>query len=158
MWIFTVLPEWVFHLFFGISFLGVIVGFFLSMIPVIKKYSIPIKIISIFMLALSLYLQGGLADFKEWQLKVKELEARIAVAEEQAKSKNTEIQEKVVTQTQVIREKGKDIVRYIDREVVKVEEVIKYIEHCPVPQEIIDIHNQAAKLNEAAKNKKDEKK
>jgi hypothetical protein len=147
MWIFTVLPEWVFHLFFAISFFGVIVGFFLRMIPIIRKYGLPIKIISIFMLALAVYLQGGLADFKEWQLKVKELEAKIAIAEEKANSKNAEIQEKIVTQTRVIREKGQDIIKYVDREVVKTEEVIRYIEHCPIPQEIIDLHNQAASLN-----------
>ena len=75
--------------------------------------------------------------------------------------KNVEIQEKVVEKTKVIREKGKDIIKYVDRwntkEVIKEgperirrEEVIKYIENCPVPKEIIDLHNQATELNKAA--------
>ena len=37
-----------------------------------------------------------------------------------------------------------------DKEVIKKEEVIKYIENCPVPKEIIDLHNQATELNKAA--------
>jgi hypothetical protein len=33
---------------------------------------------------------------------------------------------------------------------VRIEEVIKYIEKCPVPKEIIDAHNAAALMNKAA--------
>jgi hypothetical protein len=50
----------------------------------------------------------------------------------------------------VLREKGDDIIRYIDREIVKNQEVVRYIEQCPVPKEIIDAHNAAAVLNQAA--------
>ena len=39
-----------------------------------------------------------------------------------------------------------------EKEVIK--EVIKYVENCPVPKEIIDLHNQAAELNKAAEAKK----
>jgi ATP synthase F1 epsilon subunit len=46
------------------------------------------------------------------------------------------------------------ITQYLDREVVKKEEIIKYIEQCPVPKEIIDIHNQAVDINKAAEGKK----
>jgi flagellar biosynthesis component FlhA len=171
MWIISFLPEWVFHLIFGLGILGVIASFFLGMIPVIKQYKLPLQIISILTLMLGVYLQGGLADYKEWEAKVKEMEAKIAVAEEQAKGKNVEIQEKVVTQTKVVREKGKDIVKYIDRyndrevlkeipgpERVRVEEVIKYVEKCPIPKEIVDIHNQAATLNKSATKPEGEKK
>jgi glycosyltransferase involved in cell wall biosynthesis len=38
----------------------------------------------------------------------------------------------------MIKQKGEDIIKYIDREVVKNEEVIKYLERCPnIPKEII---------------------
>ena len=171
MWIISFLPEWVFHLIFGLGILGVIASFFLGAIPVIKQYKLPLQIISILTLMLGVYLEGGLADYKEWDAKVKEMEAKIAVAEEKAKTKNVEIQEKVVTQTKVVREKGNDIIKYIDRyndrevvkeipgpERVKVEEVIKYVERCPVPQGILDIHNQAATLNKSATKPEGEKK
>lgn len=144
MWIFTVAPEWAIHLVFGLGILGVIAGFLLGMIPIIRKYSLPIKIISVLVLTLGVYLQGGLADYKEWQLKVAELEVKIKEAEAKSAEVNTEIVEKVVTETKVIREKGDTIVRYIDREVVKTEEVVKFIENCPIPQIIIETHNMAA--------------
>lgn len=144
MWIFTVAPEWAIHLVFGLGIFGVIAGFLLGMIPIIRKYSLPIKIISVLVLTLGVYLQGGLADYKEWQLKVAELEVKIKEAEAKSAEVNTEIVEKVVTETKVIREKGDTIVRYIDREVVKTEEVVKFIENCPIPQIIIETHNMAA--------------
>jgi hypothetical protein len=33
---------------------------------------------------------------------------------------------------------------------VRIEEVIKYIENCPVPKELINIHDAAAALNKPA--------
>lgn len=167
MWIISILPEWVFHAIFSVGLLGIIAGFVLGFIPFIKQYKLPIQIISLIVFSLGLYLEGALADYKEWDAKVKELEKQVAVAEEKAKTKNVEIQEKVVSQTKIVKEKGKDIVRYIDRwntkevikevegpERVRREEVIKYIENCPVPKEMIDIHNNAATLNKAAEGKK----
>lgn len=153
MWIITVLPEWAFHLLFSVGIIGTIVGFFLGMIPAIKQYKLPIQIISLLVLTLGVYLEGSLADYKEWEARVKEMEAKVAVAEEKANTKNVEVQEKIVTQTKVIREKGKEIIKYIDKEVVKTEEIIKYVENCPVPKAIIDIHNDAAVLNKAAEPK-----
>ena len=145
MWIISILPEWVFHAIFLIGALGTIAGFFLGFIPFIKQYKLPVQIISLLVLSLGLYLEGSLADYKEWEARVKELEKQVAVAEEKAKTKNVEIQEKIVEKTKVIRQKGNDIVKYIDREVVKNEEVIKYVERCPaIPSAIIEEHNKAA--------------
>lgn len=154
MWIISFLPEWVFHLTLTIGILGTITGFVLGFIPLVKTYKIAIQVVSLLILSLGLYLEGGLADYKEWEAKVKELEAKIAVAEEKSKAVNVEVQEKVITQTKVVREKGKDIIKYIDRDVIKKEEIIKYVEQCPVPKEIIDLHNQAAILNKAAEGDK----
>jgi hypothetical protein len=144
--------------------LGTIAGFVLGFIPFVKTYKLAIQVISLLVLVLGVYLEGGLADYKEWQLKVAEMEAKIAQAETKSSEKNVEIQEKIVEKTKVVREKGRDIIKYVDRwntkEVIKEvegperirrEEVIKYIENCPIPKEMIDIHNQATELNKGVK-------
>ena len=167
MWILSILPDAAIHLIFILGILGTIAGFVLGFIPFVKTYQFAIQICSIVILVFGVYLEGGLAENKEWELKVKEMEAKVAQAEAQSTNKNTEIQEKVVENTKVIREKGRDIIKYVDRwntkEVIKEvegperirrEEVIKYIENCPVPKEFIDLHNQAAELNKAAEVKK----
>ena len=163
MWILSILPDAAIHIIFGLGILGTIAGFVLGFIPFVKTYQFAIQICSIIVLVFGVYLEGGLADYKEWELKVKEMEAKVAQAEAQSANKNTEIQEKVVEKTKVIREKGRDVIKYVDRwntkEVIKEvegperirrEEVIKYIENCPVPKEMINIHNQATELNKAA--------
>lgn len=167
MWIINFLPEWIIHTIFSIGVLGTIAGFVLGFIPLIKTYKVAIQIVSVLVLVFGVYLEGGLADHKEWQLKVAELEAKLAKAETKSSEKNIEIQEKIVEKTKIVKEKGRDIIQYVDRwntkEVIKEvegperirrEEVIKYIENCPVPKEIIDLHNQAAELNKAAEAKK----
>jgi hypothetical protein len=150
MFILSILPDAAIHLIFGLGILGTLAGFVLGFIPFVKAYQSAIQICSIIVLVLGVYLEGGLADYKEWELKVKEMEVKVAQAEAQSANQNIEIQEKIVEKTKVIREKGRDIIKYIDKEVVKKEEVIKYIENCPVPKEIIDLHNQATELNKAA--------
>jgi hypothetical protein len=167
MWILTVLPEWVTHAIFAIGVLGTIAGFILGFVPFVRAYKFAIQVISLLILTLGVYLEGGLADSKEWELRVKEMEAKVAKAEAQSANKNVEIQEKIVEKTKVIREKGRDIIKYVDKwntkeiikevegpERIRREEVIKYIENCPVPKEFIDLHNQAAELNKAAEAKK----
>jgi hypothetical protein len=65
----------------------------------------------------------------------------------------------------VIQGKSQDIIKYIDRwntkevivegpERIKREEIIKYVETCPVPAAIIDAHNAAATMNKAAEGAK----
>ena len=151
MWILSILPDAAIHIIFGLGILGTIAGFVLGFIPFVKTYKLAIQIISLLVLVLGVYLEGGLADYKEWELRVKEMEAKVAQAEAQSANKNVEIQEKVVEKTKIIREKGRDIIKYVDKEIVKKEEVIKYIENCPVPKDIVDLHNQAAELNKGAK-------
>ena len=151
MWIFEWLPDAVTHIIFLVGALGIFAGFVLTFIPFIKQYKIAIQIASIFIFALGVYLEGGLADNKEWQFKIKELEGKLAVAEEKSKTANVVVEEKIVTKTNIVKQKGRDIVQYIDREVVKNNEVIKYVENCPVPKELINIHNQAATMNQGEK-------
>lgn len=164
MWILSILPEAAIHIIFGLGILGTIAGFVLGFIPFIKSYKLAIQVIALLLLVLGVYLEGGLADNKEWQLKVKEMETKLAQAEAKSSEKNVEIQEKIVEKTKVVREKGRDIIKYVDRwntkEVIKEvegperirrEEVIKYIENCPVPKEMIDIHNNATQLNKVDK-------
>jgi len=153
-WMLSLLPDWFWHVVTITGAIALIASWFLKRIPFISQYNIPLKIIGFVVLLLGIWMEGGVANEAKWQAKVAELEAKLKVAEEQANNKNVEIQERVVEKTKIIKEKGKDIVTYIDREVVKKEEIVKYIEQCPVPKEIIDLHNTATEMNKAAEGKK----
>jgi hypothetical protein len=138
MWILSILPDWVFHAIFVVGLLGTITGFVLGMIPLVQRYIIPIRVISILVLLVGTWLEGGLSDSKEWQLRVKEMEAKVAEAEAKSATENVKIVEKVVNRTQIVRERGKDIIVQIDRDRVVLDS------NCVIPKEFIAIHNKAA--------------
>lgn len=150
MWILSIIPTAAIHTMFIVGVLGTIIGFVLGFLPFVKTYRLAIQVIAVSVLVFAVFLEGGLADKQAWELKVAEMQAKLAEAETKSSEKNVEIQEKIVEKTKVVREKGKDIIKYVDREVVKNQEVIKFVEHCPIPKEIVDLHNQAAELNKGA--------
>jgi hypothetical protein len=145
MWIISFLPDWVFHAMLAVGVLGTFVGFVLGTVPSsIKLYALPVRIISLLVLSLALYLEGGLADYNAWQLKVKEVEAKLAEAELKSAKENTKIVTKVITKTQIVRTRGEDIVRYVDREIVKYDTKFAPGGICEIPKEFIKAHNDAA--------------
>ena len=154
IWILSFIPDWVWTLVLIFGILGTLAAWILKFIPFVSTYRLPIQVASIIALVAGVYFQGVIANEAKWQDKIAELQKKVNEAEVKSKETNIVVQEKIVTKTKIIKEKGKDIVSYIDREVVKKEEIIKYIEQCPVPKEIIDLHNQAAELNKAAEGKK----
>ena len=154
MWLLNLMPDWFYHLIVILSILGLIVASVLKFVPFVSTYRLPIQVISVLLLVFGVWMEGGIVNEAKWEARVKELEEKVKIAEEKSTEKNVEIQEKVITQTKVVKEKGRDIIQYIDREVVKKEEIVKFIENCPIPKDIIDAHNAAATLNKAIETKK----
>jgi hypothetical protein len=133
---------------------GVLAGWLGKWIPFYGNYVKILQPVGIVLLVLGVWLRGGYDVEMSWRAKVAEAEARVAAAEQKSQETNTVIEQKIVEKTKIIKGKTEYITQYLDREVVKKEEIIKYIEQCPVPKEIIDIHNQAAEMNKAAEGKK----
>jgi hypothetical protein len=154
IWMLSFIPDWFWTLVLISGIVGTLATWVLKFIPFVSTYRLPIQVASIIALVVGVYFQGVIANETKWQDKIADLQKQIVEAETKSKETNVVIQEKIVTKTKIIKEKGQDIVNYIDREVVKKEEIIKYIEQCPVPKEIIDLHNQATDLNKAAEGKK----
>lgn len=140
MWVLKFLPDWIFY---GILFIGVIglaVTYLLRFIPIpaIYLYKTPIQLVSIALIVIGVYMSGAISNEQAWQAKVKELEAKVAEAEAQAQKENVKIVERVVSKLQVVKERGEDVIKYVDREVVK------YDVKCEIPKEFREAHNQAA--------------
>ena len=80
---------------------------------------------------------GYASDCKSVQCRF-DPETKVAQAEAQSATLNTQLVEITATKTQVVRERGRDIVKYVDREVVK------YDTTCVIPKEFVTVHNRAA--------------
>ena len=157
-WAISLIPDavlnWVYWAIIAIGLTGVLAGWVGKFIPFYGSYVKILQPIGIVLLVLGVWLRGGYDVEMSWRAKVADVEAKIAIAEKQSQETNTVIEQKVVEKTKVIKGKTEYITQYLDREVIKKEEIIKYIEQCPVPKDIIDIHNQAAEMNKAAEGKK----
>lgn len=140
-WLLALLPTWVIFALLGVGAAGLFAAFFIGKIPFIKQYNFPIKIVSVLLLLCGVYLNGALAYKESTALAVAKLEKKLAEAEAKSQKTNTQIVEKVVKDTQVVREKGKTITQYVDREVVK------YNNKCELPSEVIRAHNAAATMD-----------
>ena len=144
MWIINFLPDWVFHTIFAIGLLGTIAGFLLGFIPFIKKYVLVIQVCSILILVFGVFLEGAMSDNKEWVARVKEMEAKVAAAEAKSQKVNVEIIEKVVKKTEYIKLRGQEIIKYVDRDIVKYDTRFAPGGQCEIPKEFITLHNKAA--------------
>ena len=157
-WMIGLIPDAMLSLIYWIiiaaGITGVLAGWLGKWIPFYGNYVKILQPVGIVLLVLGVWLRGGYDVEMSWRAKVAEAEARVAVAEQKSQETNTVIEQKIVEKTKIIKGKTEYITQYLDREVVKKEEIIKYIEQCPVPKEIIDIHNQAAEMNKAAESKK----
>jgi len=157
MWILHLLPDnliaWVVNTILIAGAVTTAAGFFVRFIPFVNTYRIPVQIVGILLLTIGVYFQGGYTTELAWRERVREVQAKLAAAETRSAEVNTEIVTQVVTQTKVVRQRGNDIIRYVDREVVRDQEVIRLVENCPIPDIIVNTHNAAA-LNRPIEEKK----
>jgi hypothetical protein len=148
MWILHLLPDsliaWVVNLILITGAAITAAGFFVRFIPFVNQYRMPVQIAGILLLTTGVYFEGGYTTEMAWRERVREVEAKLAAAEKQSAEVNTEIVTKIVTQTKIVRERGDAIIKYVDREVVKDQEVIRFVENCPIPEIIVNTHNAAA--------------
>jgi hypothetical protein len=109
MWFITsFLPDWFITYFVHIVLVvGLVTTFassIVSKLPVISNYGRLVKPIGMVILALGIYLEGGLVTELSWRSKVAEFEEKVKVAEAKSAEANTKIETKVVTKIQVIKE------------------------------------------------------
>ena len=174
LYMFEFIPDMVWHILLLVSAGLVFVTAFFGFIP----YRLPVGILSAFVLALTLWVEGGIANEAKWQAEIDKMKVALAEAEKKATQKNVEIQEKIVYKDKIIKEKGAAQIQYIDRIVQgdtiketivkdmtaeqraefekKLAELQTSIKNCPVPKIVVEEHNKAAvkTINDAAKGEK----
>ena len=148
MWILHFLPDavilWFCNILLLVGLVLAIAGLFAHRIPLIWQYQLPFKVLGIALLALGVYFRGGYSVEMEWRERVREMEAKVAQAEEAAREANEKLDKAGAVKIKEIRGKTLIVKQYIDREITK------YDATCVIPNEVVKAHNAAAK-NEAIK-------
>lgn len=170
-WIISLVPESILSLIYwiiiAVGITGIAAGWLGRWIPFYGNYVKILKPVGVLLVVLGVWLRGGYDVEMSWRAKVAEMEDKVRTAEAQATAANRGISEDVNKKTAEVKQKTETIVKYIDRyrdrevlktiegpERVRIEEVIRYVENCPVPQEFIIIHNDAARLNKKPEEEK----
>lgn len=138
MWMLYLLPSWYTHAVPILGLVLILLSMFLKVVPFISTYYIPIRIVGLVILLFGIFFEGVMYSGKDLHEKVKELEAKVVAAEAKSAEVNTKIVEKVITKQKVVKERGAEIIKYVDKEIVK------YNNTCVIPSEFITIHNKAA--------------
>ena len=136
MWILSFLPDWLFYAIALASFIALVAATFLKVIPFIGKYAIPIQLLSFVILLISIFLCGGLANEASWQLKVAKTNAEIAELKVKSEKVSTKVVTKYIDRIQVVKEKGNEIVKYVNKESDS---------KCELPNSFVVLHDAAAK-------------
>lgn len=144
MWILQWLPNWIFYGIFFAGLLGLLATYIMKFIPLVYVYRTPIQAVSVLLIVIGTYMSGAISNEESWQSRVKEMEAKVAEAEAKSQKVNVEVIEKVVKKTEYIKTRGQDIVKYIDKEIVKYDTKFLPGGQCEIPKEFIEAHNKAA--------------
>ena len=144
MWILQWLPNWIFYAIFFAGLLGLIATFVMKFIPLVYVYRTPIQAVSVLLIAIGTYMSGAISNEEAWQARVKEMESKVEAAAVESAQENVKIVEKVVKKTEYIKTRGQDVVKYIDKEIVKYDTKFLPGGQCEIPKEFIEAHNKAA--------------
>lgn len=106
--------------------------------PAIAPYYLILQIVSAALLVGGIYFKGGYSVEMSWREKVKEAEAKVAVAEEQSKELNTKLEEER-------KKKQKVKIEYYNTVKTEIKEVEKVINaKCEIDPQINELLNKAA--------------
>ena len=146
MWILKWLPFWIFYAILAVGLIGLAVTYLLKYIPVpaIYIYKTPIQLASVALIVLGTYMSGAISNEEAWLARVKELEAKVQAAQVESEKENVKIETKIVTKTQVIKERGEEIIKYVDKEIVKYDTKFLPGGQCEIPKEFIKAINTAS--------------
>jgi len=142
MWMLSFVPDALLHLVvIGIMIAGIAIyalSFLTRFVPPLIPYSGIARILGTILLVGGIYFYGSYETEMSWREKVAELEAKVAVSEQQSKDANNKIQT-------VVKEK----IKYVKETRVVIQEHIKTVEAkldsmCKVAPEAVDILNEAA--------------
>lgn len=147
LWILGFIPKWAWFVCFTLSFLTLAFSKFLKRFQFFVLHSWAIYVSSLVLLLVSTWFLGFQTNEEKWKKEIQKTKAAIEVLE----NKNLELSKDLEKASQekevVIKEKTKRVVQYLEKEVFRDKEVVKYIETCPqLPPKVIELHNKAVEL------------
>ena len=148
MWMLAWVPDslllWIVHAVLVAGIVGTFLSFFLlhrivRWFPALAPWHLLIQIVSIVLLVGGVYFKGGYDTEAAWRAKVKEAEAKVAIAEQQSQKLNEDLKAEQ-------QKKQKVRVEYYNTVKTQIKEVEKQINaECKLDPKVNELINSAAK-------------
>lgn len=111
-------------------------GQIFKFVPFVKQYNFPLRVIGFILLMAGAYFNGGLGVEMEYRARIEEMKARIEVFEQKSAEENRKIEEKIVTETRVIKQDTDATLA----EIARLKEQINA--NCELTPDMIELYNK----------------
>ena len=138
MWLFSLLPDFVYHVLLIIGILAFAGSYILKMVPFFMQNAFMIRIASMILIIFCVWVEGGMAVEAKWKARVAELELKVAKAEKEAAEANGKIETVYVDRVKTVKEIQYVTVNKIAKDATKIDKT------CVIDPEVIKILNGAA--------------
>ena len=140
MWIFSVLPDSVYHALLIVGIVAFALSYLLKMVPFFLQNAFMIRIASMTLIIFCVWIEGGIAVENKWKARVQELELKVAQAERKAAEANGKIETVYVDRVQTVKEIQYVTINRIAKDAAKIDRT------CVVDPDAISILNDATKM------------
>jgi hypothetical protein len=139
-WMIGLLPDWVFLAVTAIGAAMIVASWILKRIPFINQYNFPIYVLGTTLAIAGVWFSGGRANQAAWEAKLKEMEAKVQVAEAKSKEVNTVIETRVVEKVKIVKEKTN-----ANKQIIKEVAGAQLDARCELPVSTVMLVNSASK-------------
>ena len=143
-WVLALIPDsfflWITYLLIAVGVGLYVASKLVTWIPLISQYKLPAELVGVVLLVAGSYLFGSHGTEMAWRERVRELEAKVKVAEEKSQQVNTVIETKIVEKIKVVKENV-----YVNREIIKEVAGKQLDAQCTLPRSTISLHDSASR-------------
>jgi len=139
----SLIPDWLISILVNglviVGLVGISASWIARWVPYFNMYRGPIQLIGIICLVLGVYFKGGADVERSWRERVKELEAKIVLAEQQSAEANKKLSDQLAQNKRLTQEVKNANTAAIRANAEKINS------ECRVPDVAISLHNSASK-------------
>jgi len=144
MWILHWLPDsmilFVTYALFALGLALYTASKLVQWIPMMLQYRLPAELLGILTVTVAAYFYGGHSTEMAWRERVRELEAKLQVAEQKSQEVNVKIETRVVEKIKVVKENV-----YINKEIIREVAGAQLDAQCSLPRSSVVLHDSASR-------------
>ena len=138
MFLLNFLPDWIFYASAFVGVIGtVLIISFGNLIPI--QYKLGLQMLFVILLAIGLFFIGAISNEESWQLKVKEMEVKIAKQEVVAAEITPEVITKYIDRVKIVEGKTHEIIKKVPVYITKESD-----DKCTINNGFVSLHNSSA--------------